>query len=174
MQTKQIKLYMPLHGDLYERNKWGDLEETPYEMNGRELAAHEDAIYAMIERQKMPEERERGLMNWFHGDEAINAKVHYYHFTVEERFGQLWGVANCEITDDLTPEEMEAFKETVVAQAADGAGESLEQREIHLPDNAELYVHLWGSDDHWSLMTEAEFEAAHGQEYGGMQFGNQI
>jgi hypothetical protein len=173
-ERRPMKLYMPLHGDLYERNKYGDLEEYPCEMDGRELVAHQDAILAMIERQKMPEERERGLMNWFHGDEAINAKVRYYNFTVEERFGQLWGVADCEITADLTPSEMEEFKETVVAQAADGAGESLEQREIHLPDREELYVHLWDSGDRWSLMTEAEFEAAHGQEYGGMQFGNQI
>jgi hypothetical protein len=171
---KPMKLYMPINGERYERNQYGDLEEMPYEMNGLELTAHQDAILAMIERQRMPEERERGLMNWYGENDAINAKVRYYNFTVEERFGQLWGVADCEITADLTPTEMESFKQTVVGQAADGAGESLEQREIHLPDGAELYVHLWDSGDRWSLMTEAEFEAAHGQEYGGMQYGHQI
>jgi hypothetical protein len=172
VETKQIKLYMPLHGDLYERNKWGDLEETPYEMNGRELAAHEDAILAALVRARMPEEAERGLMHWYQKGDAVDEKVRSAVFSLEEHGGTLYGTVECMVTDDLTPDEMASFKEYITGQSSDGWGEGFEQREIHLPDKAELYVHLWDSSDHWSLMTEAEFEAAHGQEYGGMQFGH--
>jgi hypothetical protein len=45
-ELRPLKLYMPLHADLYERNEYGDLEEYPNELDGRYLTEYKDAILA--------------------------------------------------------------------------------------------------------------------------------
>lgn len=39
-----MKLYMPLTADLYERNRWGDLEDDSTLLDGRDLLPYEGAI----------------------------------------------------------------------------------------------------------------------------------
>ena len=36
----ELKLYFPLHGELYTRNEWGDLVDDPEELAGSELAPY--------------------------------------------------------------------------------------------------------------------------------------
>ena len=36
-QTRELKLYMPLTAELYERNEWGDLEDDPINLYGEDL-----------------------------------------------------------------------------------------------------------------------------------------
>ena len=148
------KLYMPLTADFHPRDEWGDVDETGEEWDGRALLDHEAQILSALVRERMPEEAERGLMHWYDKTDSLDAKVRSAVFTVEARAGQLWGVAECRITGDLTLEELTALKEYVEGQASDGWGEGFEQREIKV-DGGELYVHLW-QPDKWSIQTGEE------------------
>lgn len=150
-----LKFYMPLTADFYPRNEWGDVDETGEEWDGRTLLEYENQIMGALIKERMPEERERGLMHWYHGQDSLNAKVRSAEFTAEERGGQLWGVAECRIIGELSPEELSTLKDFLSGQASDGWGEGFEQREIQV-DGGELYVHLWNADDSWSIQTEQE------------------
>lgn len=151
-----LKLYMPLTADLYERNRYGDLDEDSTLLDGRELLDYEDRILAAMIKHRGPEESERGLMNWYHKQDGVGDKVRSAVFTAEVRDRQLWGVAECRVVGTLTPEELDALKEYISGQASDGWGEGLEQREIRTADQGELYVHLWSSEGEWSIQTEQE------------------
>ena len=150
-----LKLYMPLYADLYERNEWGDLlYNDPTELDGHDLRVYEGAILKALRNSQMPEESESGIMYWYDKEDTVSEKVKSVVFTVEEREGILWGVAECRVVGSLDPEELAALCKFISGQASDGWGESFEQREIKL-DEGEMNVHLWGADN-WSLLTEEE------------------
>ncbi len=149
-----MKLYMPLTADLFERDGWGDLSEESELMEGRELLAYEGVILKAIQNNRSPEESESGIMHWYDKEDSVNAKVKSVFFTVEERNGQLWGVAECRVQGQLTPEEYATLSDYISGQASDGWGEVFEQQDIQVGDCV-LNVHLWNSDD-WSIMREAD------------------
>ncbi len=69
-----LKLYMPLTADLYERNEYGDLDDSSTLLEGRGLRGYQDQIMAALVKNRMPEETERGLMHWYDEADSVNRK----------------------------------------------------------------------------------------------------
>ena len=97
-----LKLYMPLTADLYERNEYGDFDDSSTLLEGSELRGYQDQITAALVKNRMPEETERGLMHWYDEADSVDRKVRSAVFTVEQRDRQLWGVAECRVAGELS------------------------------------------------------------------------
>ena len=164
----ELKLYFPLHGNLYTRNEWGDLADDPEELAGCDLTPYLGDIREALQENQLPEERERGLMHWYRESDALSWKVKSAFFDVEEHDGQLWGVADCQLLESLEGDELNRLTTYLAGQASDGWGEGFEQQEISVGRGL-LYVHLWDGQD-WE-MSAAEPEQ---REEGGMNFGQSL
>ena len=150
-----LKLYMPMTVDRFESDGWGGTENEPTELSNYEAIRYVDSINAALRREELPAEVERGLMHYYGKNDEVDRKVRKVTFAAEVRDQKLWGVAECQVAGELTPEEMTTLKEYVSGQASDGFGEGFEQREISVPDGHEIYAHLWQWEN-WSIQTEQE------------------
>ena len=171
-ETVTLKLYMPLSAEVFKNDYWNGYDDEGTELSDREILAHEDEIIAAMVKNHTPEEAERGIMHWYGEDNSVDAKVKSVFFTAESRDGKLWGVAECRVVGELTPDELAELKDYISGQASDGWGEGFEQREIST-DDGDLFVHLWNFGDNWSIQTEEErfgctMDESQGMTMGGM------
>ena len=150
-----LKLYMPMTVDRFESDGYGGTENEPTELSNYEAVRYVDSINAALRHEELPAEAERGLMHYYSKNDDIARKVRKVTFAAEVRDQKLWGVAECQVAGELTPEELTELKEFVSGQASDGFGEGFEQREISVPDGHEIYAHLWQWEN-WSIQTEQE------------------
>ena len=159
-----LKLYMPMTAEIVDNDgsgftrydedeEWENDAEIP--LDGYDLVMYRDAVAGALEREKMPEEAERGIMRWYGKADGMDRKVHSAEFQVECREDQLWCVAECKVRGQLTEFELDTLKDYLSGQASDGIGESFEQHGIRVPDG-EMYVHMWQSGRNWSIQTEQE------------------
>ena len=144
-EPQTFKLYMPLTADFYGRDEWGDMSEDGEEWDGHTLMDYEGQILSALVKNRVPEENESGLMRWYGEDDSVDHKVRSAVFTVEVRNRQLWGVAECRVAGELTPEELTILKEYLGGQASDGWGEGFEQQAIQI-SNGVLNVHFWNAE----------------------------
>ena len=155
-ESQTFKLYMPMTVSYYERNKWGDLDDTELHLDDREMVREADHIIAALYKERRAKELNRGLMNYYGKNDGVRDKVQSIMFTAEVRDKKLWGVAECQVIGELTPDELAALKDHVSGQASDGVGEDFEQHPIEASNGDELYAHLWDNSDNWSVQTEQE------------------
>ena len=141
-ELSMTKLYMPLTAELYEPDVYGNMQEEPELLTGHDLTAYEDNIRSALVKYRMPEETTRGIMHWYDAADSVNDKVRSVTFDVERRNGKLWGIAECQISGELSAAELTTLKEYIEGQASDGWGEGFEQHEIAVGRGSELYVHL--------------------------------
>lgn len=154
-ERSMLKLYMPLTAELYEPDEWGNMPEEPERLTGGDLASYEENIRSALFKNRTQEEQARGIMHWYRKPDSVKDKVYSVVFDVEQRHGRLWGVAECQISGELSAVELAALKKYISGQVSDGWGEGFEQQEIALDGGRELYVHLWQDED-WSIQTEQE------------------
>ena len=114
-----LKLYMPLTGEITEPDAYGDWDAESYTIEGSDLVEYESMISSALKKNRLPEEAERGIMNWYHEQDTVNEKVRSVEFDTEYREGQLWGVARCEISGKLEEEEIKTLKKYITGQASD-------------------------------------------------------
>lgn len=171
-ELKTLKLYMPLTVNIYEiENQHGyrEISNEPIELDSSELIYNMDEILEAIEKSNLPGEEQRGLMKYYDAKDSVNSKVSKYVFTVEKVGEEIMGVAILTLNDDLTSSELERIKDEIIGQAADGWGESFEQREIST-DMGDVYISFWNSSKSWFIKTAEEMGINQTQIMGGMKF----
>ena len=158
--TQELTLYCPLH-------IVKEYDESDYEFDEEVLDEQEeipskyavdcaDEINDFIQDYSEPGEEHRGLMVYFDDDPAVSEKVFSAIPSVKEINGELMGVFECQITEELTDNELRDLREYLSGQASDGWGESVEQRPIKTADYGEIYVSFWNDGSDWSLQTAEE------------------
>ena len=166
-ELQTLRLFSPLFPHIYRKNEWGDLDDYQEDLSAGEVLEYEDEILAHIQKEKLPDEGERGLAVYL--DDDLSQKVYSINPSVEEWNGELWGVTEVQTHGSLSAPELVELTEWLSSQFSDGWGEGLEQREIKI-DDGELYLSFWDSSDRFFIKPEDELKGS--QSFGfGMTMG---
>lgn len=87
-ELQTLRLFSPLFPHIYRKNKWGDLDNNREDLSAGEILEYEDKILALIQKEKLPSEGERGLAVYL--DDDLSRKVYSINPTVEEWNGELY------------------------------------------------------------------------------------
>ena len=158
--TQELTLYCPLR-------IVREYDESDYEFDEEVLGEQEEIpsryavdcareINAFIRDYSEPEEEHRGLMVYFDNNPTVSEKVFSAIPSVKEINGKLMGVFECQITEDLTGNELEDLRSHLNGQCSDGFFEGMEQHPIKTADLGEIYVSFWNDSNDWSLQTAEE------------------
>ena len=131
-----------------------DFEEIPSEY----AEGCADEINDFIQDYSEPEEEHRGLMVYYNDNLAVSEKVFSAIPSVKKINGELMGVFECQVVEDLTDNELEDLRSHLIGQCSDGFFEGMEQHPIKTADFGEIYVSFWNDSNDWSLQTEEEME----------------
>lgn len=169
-ELQSLRLFSPLFLHLYRKNEWGDMDDYREDLSAGEALEYEDKILALIQKEKLPDEGERGLAVYL--DDDLSRKVYSINPSVEEWNGELWGVTEVQTNGTLSPPELAELTEWLFSQFSDGWGEGLEQREIKVEDGG-LYLSFWDTSDRFFIKTEDELKGSQsfgfGMTMGGMR-----
>ena len=166
-ELQSLRFFSPLFPHLCRKNEWGDLDDYREDLSAGEVLEYEDEILAHIQKEKLPDEGERGLAVYL--DDDLSQKVYSINPSVEEWNGELWGVTEVQTHGSLSAPELVELTEWLSSQFSDGWGEGLEQREIKI-DDGELYLSFWDSSDRFFIKPEDELKGS--QSFGfGMTMG---
>lgn len=169
-ELQTLRFFSPLFPHLYRKNEWGDLDDYREDLSASEVLEYEDEILALIQKEKLSDEGERGLAVYL--DDDLSQKVYSINPSVEEWNGELWGVTEVQTHGSLSASELVELTEWLSSQFSDGWGEGLEQREIKVEDG-ELYLSFWDSSDRFFIRPEDELKGSQsfgfGMTMGGMQ-----
>ena len=156
-ELQSLRFFSPLFPHLYRKNEWGDLDDYREDLSAGEVLEYEDEILAHIQKEKLPDEGERGLAVYL--DDDLSQKVYSINPSVEEWNGELWGVTEVQTHGSLSAPELVELTEWLSSQFSDGWGEGLEQREIKI-DDGELYLSFWDSSDRFFIKPEDELKGS--------------
>lgn len=95
MEPTSLKLYIPLHFNLFLCDEWANWEDYPDYIDCYEAADYAKVILTSMDQYRKPKEAERGLMHYYNKDNSVNKKVHRAEFSVEVREYALWGTVKC-------------------------------------------------------------------------------
>ena len=166
-ELQSLRFFSPLFPHLYRKNEWGDLDDYREDLSAGEVSEYEDEILALIQKEKLPSEGERGLAVYL--DDDFSRMVYSINPSVEDWNGELWGVTEVQTHGSLSAPELVELTEWLSSQFSDGWGEGLEQREIKI-DDGELYLSFWDSSDRFFIKPEDELKGS--QSFGfGMTMG---
>lgn len=87
-ELQPLRLFSPLFPHIYRKNEWGNYENDPENLSAGEVLEYEDEILALIQKEKLPSEGERGLAVYL--DDNLSQKVYIINPDVEEWNGKLY------------------------------------------------------------------------------------
>ena len=162
-ELQSLRLFSPLFPHIYRKSEWGDLDNYREDLSAGEVLKYEDKILALIQKEKLPSEGERGLAVYL--DDDLSRKVYSINPTVEEWNGELWGVTEVQAHGALSSSELAELTEWLSGQFSDGWGEGLEQREIKV-DDGELCVSFWDSSDRFFIKPKDKLKGSQSSGFG--------
>lgn len=166
-EEEAFRLFSPLRADFFGKESWGYSSDMPQEWDAYVLADYEEEIREALGRERLKENRDRGLAIYLH-NRLLGRKVISMFPSAENRDGELWGVLEVKTAGALSSGELEELKEEWERQCSDGFGERFEQRPFMI-DDGELYVSFW-NPYHFRIQTEQEWEDSQAQD-AGMRMG---